>query len=170
VRQAPEFIMLKPTESRFASEYNHALSEYLASADESGLIRASELGARARALALPVHELVAVHRSALLAACGASDGQQRAAEFLIRSCEAAEAERSAGHEQFLRQVAHELRTPLTTLRLSLQVSLGKLEKGEAIAPLAIQKAISQVDKLTTIIGDLFKTAELAPHSVGQPRS
>jgi signal transduction histidine kinase len=164
--------MLKTQESRFASEYAHALSEYLASQSETNLRQAAEIGILARTLGVPLHELVAIHAAALLSSA-ADDGQkgaQASSEFLVRACQSAETANAIDHEQFLRKLAHELRSPLTTLRLSLQVSLRKLEQGEPVTAITIQKAIAQVDKLSGLIGELFHGVETGSHPVGQPRS
>jgi signal transduction histidine kinase len=61
----------------------------------------------------------------------------------------------------LRIIAHELRSPLTTLRLALQLGLGRLQKGEAVEPHALQRALAQVDEITAMIGELSEAANLA---------
>ena len=51
--------------------------------------------------------------------------------------------------------AHERRTPLTTLRLSLQVGLVCIEKGEPVDPSTLQNALALVDKVAVKISDLL---------------
>ncbi len=153
--------MLKTTESRFATEYASALSEFLAVQSETSLRRAGEIGRLACALSVPLHEIVATHTAALRSSlAGVSELDSRsAAEFLVLCCQSAETANAADHQEFLRRLAHELRTPLTTLRLSLQVCLSKLDKGDPVTPAALQKSISQVDRLAAVIGELFRSAE-----------
>ena len=61
----------------------------------------------------------------------------------------------------LKQIAHELRTPLTTLRLALQVGLGRLQRGRSIEPSTFEKALAQVDHLAALITKLSDAAIIA---------
>jgi two-component system, OmpR family, sensor histidine kinase VicK len=62
---------------------------------------------------------------------------------------------------FLKLVAHELRSPLTTLRLALQLALGRLQRGESVEPRMLQKALAQVDEMCATITELCDAGKVA---------
>jgi two-component system, OmpR family, sensor histidine kinase VicK len=62
---------------------------------------------------------------------------------------------------FLKLVAHELRSPLTTLRLALQLALGRLQRGESVEPRTLQKALVQVDEMCATITELCDAGNVA---------
>ena len=152
--------MQEESQTPFTSEYQLALTQYVATQDESNLQRARELGGLANSLGVLSHELVALHAAGLLA-CAPEGGVKQfttAAEFLTQSLEALEQASAHQRAQVLKRAAHELRTPLTTLRLTLQVGLGRLEKGDNVDAPTLQKALSHVDKLTAKITELLSGA------------
>lgn len=153
--------MQEENQSRFSSEYERALAQYMAQTDEATLQRARELGALAQSLGILSYEIVAIHAAALLA-CAQNSGLKEftaAAEFLTQSLQALEMKLALYRDHALKRAAHELRTPLTTLRLSLQVGLGRLEKGDTLKPPTLLKAIAQVDKLTSKIAELLSRSD-----------
>lgn len=153
--------MQEESQVPFASEYQQALAEYVAVQDESNLHRARELGGLANSLGVLSHEFVALHAAALLS-CAPEGGVKQfttAAEFLTQSLEALERASAQRRSQVLKRAAHELRTPLTTLRLTLQVGLGRLEKGDNVDAPTLQKALGHVDKLTAKITELLSGAD-----------
>jgi signal transduction histidine kinase len=159
-------------ESDFASEYQLALTEHLKQAGSVDTQRLSKLDELARSLRLSVHEIVAGHAESLrvcLPETARARDYTAATEFLKVLCQLAEAGTASERERFLRKVAHTIRTPLTTLRLSLQVGVGRLEKGEPITVLTLQKAIDQVDKLTAEVRELFDEFEAKDRPAVQPR-
>ena len=124
--------MQEESQTPFASEYQLALAQFVATQDESNLQRARELGGLANSLGVLSHEFVAIHAAALLS-CAPEGGVKQfttAAEFLTRALEALELASAHRRSQVLKRAAHELRTPLTTLRLTLQVGLGRLLKAQ----------------------------------------
>lgn len=62
--------------------------------------------------------------------------------------------------QLLRRVSHELLTPLTTVRLALQLGLGRLQRGDCLDPASLQRALSQVDEMVRLISQLREAAHL----------
>jgi signal transduction histidine kinase len=126
----------------------------------------------ARSLQIPVHEIVANHADSLFT-CLPADAQasdyKAATEFLRTLCEVAAAAAATEREQFLRKLAHALRTPLTTLRLSLQVGVGRVERGEPLTAATLQKSIAQIDKIAAQIAEIFKDFQPRPRSPDQPR-
>ncbi len=158
-------------ESHFASEYGRALADHLKQAGGVDDHRVRELDALARSLHIPLHEIVANHSDSL-SACLPGGPQpcdySAATDFLRALCQAAESGDMSEREQFLRKLAHAIRTPLTTLRLSLQVAVGQLEKGEPVSTAMLQKSIAQVDKLTAQIGELFKNPDSKARPSAQP--
>jgi signal transduction histidine kinase len=148
--------MQRATELPFTSEYRRALAQHMSQPDDASIQRAREMGSVAKSLSMLSHEVVAAHADALCAdspQCGTKESVN-ATLFLVEALRALESETATQRERSLRRAAHELRTPLTTLRLTLQVSLGRLEKGDTIEPAVFQKAIAQVDKLAANIAEL----------------
>ena len=141
----------------FTSDYSEAIAEHLAQQSESTLQRARELGALANSLGVLSHEIVAIHALAINAIVpqGGVNELTDSFEFLKLALQTLEREARLRKVQLNRMAAHELRTPLTTLRLSLQVGLGRLEKGEPVDPSTLQKALALVDKLAAKISDLL---------------
>ncbi|MGE5786611.1 MAG: sensor histidine kinase [Myxococcales bacterium] len=62
--------------------------------------------------------------------------------------------------QLLRRVSHELLTPLTTVRLALQLGLGRIQRGDRLEPASLQRALSQVDEIVRLISQLREAAHL----------
>ena len=141
----------------FTSDYNEALAEHLAQRSESTIQRARELGALANSLGVLSHEIVTIHALAMNAIVseGRVNELAHSFEFLKLALQTLDREARLRNVHFGRMAAHELRTPLTTLRLSLQVGLGRLEKGEPVDPSTLQKALALVDKLAAKISDLL---------------
>ncbi len=153
--------MVAAHQSRFTNEYELALAEYMAQDEGSTLGRAWELGRLARSLGVLPYEIVAVHAAALVN-CAPKSGVREftvAAEFLTQSLQAFEEELALQRRHSLKRAAHELRTPLTTLRLSLQVGLGRLEKGGTLEAPVLQKALVQTDKLAAKITELLSRSD-----------
>jgi len=144
-------------EQRFTSDYSDALAAHLAQQTESTLHCARELGALANSLGVMSHEIVAIHALAMNAIVpqGGLNELTSSVEFLKLALQTLDWEVRLRKVHFRRMAAHELRTPLTTLRLSLQVGLGRLENGEGVDPSTLQKALALVDKLAAKINDLF---------------
>ena len=155
--------MVDTSQTRFSVEYEQALAAYLANSDDSTLQRARELGAMARSLGVLPCEVVAVHAAALVARAPQSGIKEftAAAEFLIQSLQSLEVELDLQRRYSIKRAAHELRTPLTTLRLALQVALGRLEKGGLVDAAALQKALAQVDKLAAKITEMVSRTDEA---------
>ena len=61
----------------------------------------------------------------------------------------------------LKLIAHELRSPLTSLRLALQIGLGRVQRGRTIEPTTFEKALAQVDDLAALITALSDAAIIA---------
>ena len=149
--------MTDDTRPNFTTEYQTALAQYLAEGQACTLEHARELGGLAKSLGVLSHEIVAAHAAALLA-CAPQGGVKEFAascEFLTRSLQELEVESALQRAHSQKRAAHELRTPLTTLRLSLQVGVGRLEKGDTVDAQMLQKAIAQVDKLAAKISELL---------------
>lgn len=144
-------------EQRFTSDYNKALAEHLAQRSESTLQSAGELGSLANSLGVLSHEIVAIHALAMnaIVSQGRVNEVTDSVEFLKLALQAFDRAVQVRKVQFRRMAAHELRTPLTTLRLSLQVGLGRLEKGEPVDPSTLQKALALVDKLAAKVSELL---------------
>ena len=139
----------------FTSEYRQALAQHMAQMDE-GTERAREIGGLAKSCGMLSHEVVGIHAEALcrcVPECGPQDVAVATA-FLKESLRALESEAALQREHALKKAAHELRTPLTTLRLALQVSIGRLEKGDQIEVATLQKSLTLIDKLTEKIAEL----------------
>ena len=144
-------------ERRFTSDYREALAAHLAQQSELTLQRAGELGAFANSLGVPSYEIVAIHAlamNAIVPECRVNELRD-SVEFLKLALQTLDSEVRLRNVHFRRMAAHELRTPLTTLRLSLQVGLGRLEKGDPVDPFTLQKALALVDKLAAKISELF---------------
>jgi signal transduction histidine kinase len=158
--------MQEDSELHFSSKYEQALAQYLAKRDLDTLQQAREIAALAMSLGVPFHEMVAVHAAAFLGIVpkGGAKECTVAAEFLTQSLQALEAEVMVQRANSLKRAAHELRTPLTTLRLALQLGLGRLEKGGAIDAPMLQKSLAQVDKLTAAITELVSRSVHSMHS------
>jgi len=144
-------------EHQFTSDYSEALAEHLAQRSESTLQRARELGALANSLGVSSYEIVVMHGLALntIAPPGSVNELADSVEFIKLALQTLDSEVRLRRAHFRRMAAHELRTPLTTLRLSLQVGLGRLEKGEPVDPSTLRKALALVDKLAAKISDLL---------------
>jgi signal transduction histidine kinase len=144
-------------EQRFASDYSEALAEHLAQPSESTLQRARELGTLANSLGVLSHEIVAIHGLAMntIVPPGRVNELADSVEFIKLALQTLDSEVRLRKAHLRRMAAHELRTPLTTLRLSLQVGLGRLEKGEPVDPSTLQKALVLVDRLAARINDLL---------------
>ena len=144
-------------EQRFTSDYSDALAEHLAQRSEATLQRARELGGLANSLGVSPHEIVAIHALAIntIVPPYRVNELTYSVEFIKLTLQTLDSEVRQRKAHFRRMAAHELRTPLTTLRLSLQVGLGRLEKGEPVDPSTLQKALGLVDKLAAKISDLF---------------
>jgi len=142
---------------RFASDYGKALAQHLARPSESTLQLARELGGLANSLGVSSHEIVAIHALAMngIVPQGKVNELADPVEFLKLTLQTLDGEDRRHNVHFGRMAAHELRTPLTTLRLSLQVDLGRLEKGEPVDRATLQKALALVDKLAAKISDLL---------------
>ena len=157
-------------ERRFTSDYREALAEHQAQRSELTLQRAGELGALANSLGVPSYEIVAIHALAMNAIVpeGRVNELTDSVEFLKLALQTLDWEVRMNKVHSRRMAAHELRTPLTTLRLSLQVGLGRLEKGEPVDPSTLQKALALVDKLAAKISDLL--AKPDDHLTNPPRA
>jgi signal transduction histidine kinase len=144
-------------EQQFTSDYSEALAEHLAQRSESTLQRARELGGVANSLGVSSHEIVAIHALAMntIVPPYRVNELTHSVEFIRLTLQTLDSEVCLRKTHFRRMAAHELRTPLTTLRLSLQVGLGRLEKGEPVDPSTLQKALALVDKLAAKISELF---------------
>ncbi len=149
--------MQEVTELPFSSDYSQALAEHMVQGDDSTLRRARELGSIANSLGVCSHEIAAFHAAAMLAMTpqGGLKEFTRSAEFLTEALQALDFDLRLRGVHFRKMAAHELRTPLTTLRLVLQVGIGRLEKGESLEPPTLHKALAQVDKLATRISELL---------------
>ncbi len=148
--------MREVTELPFTSEYKQALAQHMAQVDDDTVRRAREIGSLAKSCGMLPHELVSIHADALRVSvphCGPEEFATAAA-FLAGSLQALESELALQREQVLKRAAHDLRTPLTTLRLALQVSLGRLARGDSIEPATLQKALVLIDNLTAKIAEL----------------
>lgn len=143
--------------SRFRSEYEQGLARHMAWGDEDTLPNTCVIGGLAHLHERLPHEIVAVHCAALFACVPRSGATEfaLAAEFLVQSLEAFQSKLAKHRGETIKRAAHELRTPLTTLRLALQVGLGRLEKGDTLEPSSLWKALAQVDKLTVKISELL---------------
>ncbi len=77
-------------------------------------------------------------------------------EHLLR--EAQEAIRI--RDDFLSIAAHELKTPLTPLKLHLQMMKGQAGAGRPVAPHHVDKALTQVARLSVLVNDLLDTSRI----------
>ena len=63
-------------------------------------------------------------------------------------------------EEFMSIASHELKTPLTPLKMTLSMMERRLEQGQAVELSAIHRAKRQVDRLTSLVGDLLDASRL----------
>jgi PAS domain S-box-containing protein len=63
-------------------------------------------------------------------------------------------------DDFLSIAAHELKTPLTPLKLHLQTLKRQLDSGQPVGSGLLDKAISQVGRLTVLINDLLDASRV----------
>jgi PAS domain S-box-containing protein len=77
-------------------------------------------------------------------------------EHLLR--EAQEAIRV--RDDFLSIAAHELKTPLTPLKLHLQMMKGQADAGRPVGPHHVDKALTQVARLSVLVNDLLDTSRI----------
>ncbi|MCY1015793.1 PAS domain-containing protein [Pyxidicoccus sp. MSG2] len=63
-------------------------------------------------------------------------------------------------DDFLSIAAHELKTPLTPLRLHLQMMKGQAGAGRPVAPHHVDKALTQVARLSVLVNDLLDTSRI----------
>ena len=152
--------ILDVSELPFTSKYTQALAQHMAQLDDGTAQRAREIGSLAKSCGMLSYEIVGIHAEALcrcVPECGPKEFAVGTA-FLTESLRALESEVALQREHALKRAAHELRTPLTTLRLALQVSIGRLEQGDAIEVATLQKSLAMIDKLTAKIAEL-----VSPH-------
>lgn len=63
-------------------------------------------------------------------------------------------------ETFISMASHELRTPLMPLLLRLQVIQRDMQAGRAVTPLAIDKAVRNVQQVTALVNSLIASLEV----------
>jgi signal transduction histidine kinase len=68
-------------------------------------------------------------------------------------------------EMFIRMASHELRTPLMPLLLRLQVMHRDLRDGKAVHVEAVEKAIRNVQQITTLVNGLIDTMQVGRDSL-----
>lgn len=164
--------MQEVTELPFDIEYRQALTQHIDQSDDCSLQAAHGIGCLAKSFGMSCHEVVLTHAEALRAyspLCG-SNQLALATAFLAEVLRSLETESATQQQHSLKRAAHELRTPLTTLRLALQVSLGRLEKGDTIEPAVLQKALMQVNKLAATIAELVSSRDKLSRSTSSPES
>lgn len=64
-------------------------------------------------------------------------------------------------DDFLSIASHEIKTPLTTLTLRLEQALRRLRAGENVDAGILDRALSQVDRLTVLTNDLLDVSRIA---------
>lgn len=152
--------MQPPSSSELVRDFRLALVQYISGADASAIELARALGKEACSQGMTSADIASVFTLALTASSLSAIDYDvvTAGSFLEAALASYESESSVGRAKELKRLAHEFRTPLTTLRLTLQVALGTLNKGETLDASALNKAISHVDKLALKITELLSNS------------
>lgn len=142
--------------------YIEGLASCLQSQGQTDTQVARELGKGAAAIAATSVDILTIHNRSLAALPASPSHASQAFEYLITALAGYEEEAARLRGLTLRKSAHDLRTPLTTLRLTLQVAQGKLQRGDAVDSQMLERAITQVDRLNDSLHAVVSKVAASP--------